>query len=542
MQVHPLKLAILASLALPLSSFAASPNALSAVTQRAKGLIEVPANAKALQRADQDGFTAKDTIIDADGTEHVRFNRSYRGLPVIGGDVVVHSRNGRFEKANLTLKNTARPGVTPRVSADEALIAAGAAFNGTTIDDVSSRGLVVYARGAKPVLAYEVRVRGVSDTQGEADMRYFVDALSGKVLDGWNIIKTAAASGTGQTLFLGDVPITTDSTSSGFQMVDPTRGGGNTRDGKGREISTIYSSAAILTDADNNWGNNTTSVLASEASDAHYGVAATWDFYKNNFNRTGIFDDGVGVKSIVRVKFRMSTGGTTGVNAGWYGAPYKFMAYGMGDSSTYYPVVALDVAGHEMTHGVTEATADLAYSGDAGGLNEASSDIMGTMVEFSINNANDPGDYLIGEKIYRSNADGKKALRYMFLPSAADGESHNCYPSGGFPADSQRTNDPHFTSGVGNHFFYLLAEGAVSPSGFNYTASQLVCNGDTTLTGIGRDKAMRIWYRALTVYMTSNTNYPGARTATLNAARDLYGTGSAEYTAVGRAWSAVSVN
>ncbi len=82
----------------------------------------------------------------------------------------------------------------------------------------------------------------------------------------------------------------------------------------------------------------------------------------------------------------------------------------------------------------------------------------------------------------------------------------------------------------------------MNPAGFNYTASQLVCNGDTGVAGIGRDAAQKIWYRALVVYMTSGTTYPQARTATLSAAADLYGNGSAQYNAVARAWSAVGVN
>ena len=501
---------------------------------RAKGLAV--GHAAALKSTDGDEFVARDVIVDRDGTEHVRMDRRYRGLPVIGGDVVIHSRNGKLKSTSLTLRGNGRPALKAGIDADAAVISAGADFKGQ-IDDIGSQGLVIYARGAQPVLAYEVRVRGVSDSQGEADMRYFVDAHSGKVLDHWNIIHTAAAVGTGQTLFLGDVAITTNSISGGYQMLDPTRGGGNTRDGLGKEISRVYSTAAIMTDADNNWGNNTESQVASEASDAHFGVAATWDYYKNTFGRNGIYNDGVGVKSIVNVTFRGGGGPATGGNAGWYGAPYKFMAYGLG-TSTWYPVVAIDVAGHEMTHGVTEATSNLAYSGDAGGLNEAASDIMGTMVEYFVNNASDPGDYMIGEKIYRSNPDGKKALRYMFRPGDADaGRSYNCYPAAGFAGV-----DPHYSSGPANHFFYLLAEGAVSPAGFSYTASQLVCNGDTGVTGIGRDAAQRIWYRALTVYMTSGTTYPQARTATLNAASDLYGAGSAQYNAVARAWSAVSVN
>ncbi|ALN81844.1 M4 family metallopeptidase [Lysobacter antibioticus] len=531
-QVRLLAAAVVSVLAAA-PALAAHPNA-SAAANRARGLIDNAA-AVAAQRASADAFTVRDVVVDRDGSEHVRFDRSYQGLPVIGGDVVVHSRNGQFKKASLSLKSTERPGLAASIKADEAMVAAGADFQGK-IDEVASKGLVVYARGAKPVLAYEIRLRGVSDRQGEADMRYFVDARNGKVLDSWNIIQTAAAVGTGQTLFLGDLSIATNSTASGYEMVDTTRGGGNTRDGLGKEISTVYSSAAVMTDADNNWGNNTESSVASEASDAHYGVAATWDYYKNVFGRNGIFNDGVGVKSIVNVLFRFQ-GGRTGGNAGWYGAPYKFMAYGLG-TSTWYPVVALDVAGHEMTHGVTEATAGLVYSDDAGGLNEAASDIMGTMVEYYANNATDAGDYLIGEKIYRSNPDGKKALRYMFRPGDADGgKSYNCYPAAGFAGV-----DPHYSSGPANHFYYLLAEGAVSPAGFSYTPSQLVCNNDTTLAGIGRDAAQRIWYRALTVYMTSSTTYPQARTATLNAASDLYGNGSTQYNAVARAWSAVSVN
>ncbi|KGQ19631.1 Zinc metalloprotease [Lysobacter dokdonensis DS-58] len=527
-----LHLAVLAGLtALSAPAFAGKAN--PAATLRANDLLA--SHGTAAQRATDDAFAVRDIVVDNDGTEHVRFDRTFRGLPVIGGDVVMHSRNGAFKAASLSLKTRERPGLRATKSADDAILAAGADFNGT-LSDIGSLGLVVYARGARPVLAYEIRVRGVSKRDGEADMRYFVDAKTGKVLDKWNRIHTAAATGVGQTLFLGDVSMVTNSVSGGYQLVDPTRGSGNTRDGKGKVIDTVYNTAAIMTDTDNNWGNNAESSVASEASDAHVGVATTWDFYKTVFNRSGIYNDGVGVKSVVNVTFR-NGGPATGGNAAWYGAPYKFMAYGLGTSS-WFPVVAIDVAGHEMTHGVTEATSNLAYSNDAGGLNEASSDIMGTMVEFFANNAADTPDYMIGEKIYRSNPTGKTALRYMFRPGDADGgRSYNCYPAATFAGV-----DPHYSSGPANHFFYLLAEGAVNPSGFSYTPSQLVCNGDTGVTGIGRDAAQRIWYRALTVYFNSNETYAQARAHTLQAATDLYGSGSTQYNAVARAWSAVSVN
>ena len=217
------------------------------------------------------------------------------------------------------------------------------------------------------------------------------------------------------------------------------------------------------------------------------------------------------------------------------------MTFGDGDNgATILPLVALDIAGHEMSHGVTSRSAGLIYSGESGGLNEATSDIFGTMVEYYAANANDPGDYVVGEELFPNNAAMNRAIRWMFKPSL-DGVSPDCYSS------SLGSIDVHYSSGVANHFYYLLAEGAVVPAGFgagtwaNLSPSSLVCNGNTSLTGIGRTAASKIWYRALTVYMTSSTNYAAARAATLSAATDLYGAGSSQYNAVAAAWSAVSV-
>ena len=501
---------------------------------RARALLRSAAAGQAAHVADRDGFVARDVIVDSDGTEHVRMERHYQGLPVIGGDLVLHSRNGQVLGVSGDLNSSARPSLQANVTTDSAMVIAGADFGGR-IDAVASNGLVVYARDTQPVLAHEIRVRGASTSQGDADMRYFVDAANGRVLDRWNTVYTAAAAGTGKTLYLGNIGITTDSTATGFQMVDPSRGNGSTYDAKNVAYTSAANGATLFTDADNIWGNNLKTDRATAAADAHYGVAATWDYYLNVHGRSGIFADGRGVKSYVHT-------GSNWDNASWYA---NAMYYGDGNGTSWNPLVVIDVAGHEMTHGVTQATANLAYSKDSGGLNEGSSDIMGTMVEYYINNAADTPDYLIGEKIYISNPTGTTALRVMFKQNI-DGSSYVCYPSRGFgtkPADN-----PHYTSGVANRFYYLLAEGAVVPAGFgagtsyNLTPASLVCNGNTAITGIGRSAAEKIWYRALSVYMTSTTTYPGARTATLNAARDLYGTGSTQYNAVAAAWSAVSVN
>ncbi|AOK31872.1 hypothetical protein AQ611_20425 [Burkholderia singularis] len=208
------------------------------------------------------------------------------------------------------------------------------------------------------------------------------------------------------------------------------------------------------------------------------------------------------------------------------------MLYGDGASNLgNKPVVTIDVAGHEMTHGVTSKTANLTYNlKDSGGLNESTSDIFGTLVKFYANNPKDPGNYVIGAAMLPGG------LRKMYKQDL-DGQSSSCYPNGGFT----RTN-PHYSSGVGNRFFYLLAEGATVPvTDSKLTKNQLVCNGDTSLVGIGRDKAGKIWYRTLTVYLTSSSTYSDARKASIRAAGDLYGSTSAEAKAVARAWAAVNV-
>jgi Zn-dependent metalloprotease len=123
----------------------------------------------------------------------------------------------------------------------------------------------------------------------------------------------------------------------------------------------------------------------------------------------------------------------------------------------------------------------------------------------------------------------------MYDPSK-DGASPNCYVS------NIGSLDVHYSSGLANHFFYLLAEGTTDRTYSGVVHHSPTCAGGATASGIGRAKAEKIWYRALTVYMTSNTNYAGARTATINAANDLYGPGSAEASAVAGTWTAVGVN
>jgi Zn-dependent metalloprotease len=226
--------------------------------------------------------------------------------------------------------------------------------------------------------------------------------------------------------------------------------------------------------------------------------------------------------------------GTDFANAFWSNE-CLCVTYGDGDGRTFGPLVSLDIAGHEITHGLTARTAGLDSEGESGGLNEATSDIFGKMIEFYANNPADPGSYLMGAQVFlQPKSHGRRnAIRYLDRPSK-DGLSPDCW--------SPRVGalDIHLAAGVGNHFFYLLAEGSGRRRINRIGYDSPTCNSER-LDGIGRDAAAAIWYRALTHYFTSATDYPAARDCVLRAAGDLYGTGSTQAAAVNAAWDAVAV-
>lgn len=471
-----------------------------------------PTMARTLGLGSGEQLVVKDVIRDANGATHIRYNRTYDGLRVVGGDLVVHESPA----GTVQTVDKAGSGRVAVSSLTPALSPASAKNTGQSLakasNEKSAAELVVYAAGPSPVLAYDVVTTGMKADQTPTRLHTFVNANSGATLASYDEIETA----TGNSIYSGTVSISTSGSGSSYTMTDTTHGNGTTTDLKGATSG----NGTLFTDADNVWGNGSTSDRASAAVDAHYGAAATFDYYKNVQGRNGIFNNGTGVRS--RVHY-----GNAYVNAFWDGSQ---MTYGDGAGNAD-PLVEIDVAGHEMSHGVTENTAGLAYTGDAGGLNEATSDIFGTAVEFNTNNASDVGDYLIGEKI-DINGNGTP-LRYMDKPSK-DGGSVDCWST------STKNLDPHYSSGVGNHFFYLASEGsgAKSINGVSYNSP--TCNG-SSVTGIGRRAVERIWYRALSTYMVSTETYPMARNSTIKAAIDLYGASSAECAGVAATWTALSV-
>ncbi|WP_199545834.1 M4 family metallopeptidase [Streptomyces sp. N35] len=504
----------------------ADPGALPAKlspAQRAELLREANATkaetAKDLGLGAKEKLVVRDVVQDRDGTTHTRYERTYDGLPVLGGDLVVAATSGETEavtkasNAKLTGVDTTAE-VAASAAEEQAVDAARAEGSKKTAAEKAPRKVVWMAKGS-PTLAYETVVGGLQHDGTPNELHVVTDAATGEKLYEWQAVQN---EGTGNTQYGGQVPLGTSQSGSSYTLNDAGRGSHKTYNLNRGTSGT----GTLFSGPDDVWGDGTPQNLETAGADAHYGAALTWDYYKNVHGRSGIRGDGVAAYS--RVHY-----GNAYVNAFWQDSCFC-MTYGDGTANAK-PLTSIDVAAHEMTHGVTSNTAGLVYSGESGGLNEATSDIMAAAVEFNANNATDKGDYLVGEKIdIRGNG---TPLRYMDKPSK-DGSSKDAWYSG------IGSIDVHYSSGPANHFFYLLSEGsgAKTVNGVSYDSPT---SDGLPVTGIGREKAALIWYKALTTKWGSNTNYAGARTGTLAVAGELYGTSSAEYKAVQDAWAGVNV-
>ncbi|MER5728318.1 M4 family metallopeptidase [Streptomyces sp. NPDC002138] len=495
-----------------------SPSQRAELIAKAQGTTA--ATAKELGLGAQEKLLVHDVVKDQDGTTHTRYERTYEGLPVLGGDLVVSrtaaDRTQSVSKASpaqLQGVSTSAPADAPAAASAKALDAAKSIGSKADKADSAPRKVVWMANGT-PTLAYETVIGGLQDDGTPNQLHVITDAKTGAKLHQWQGIET----GVGNTHYSGQVTLGTSASGSTFTLNDAARGGHKTYNLNHGTSGT----GSLFSQSTDTWGNGANSNAATAGADAAYGAGVTWDFYKNVLGRSGIRGDGVAAYS--RVHY-----GNAYVNAFWDDGCFC-MTYGDGTGNND-PLTSLDVAGHEMTHGVTAATAGLEYSAESGGLNEATSDIMGTSVEFYANNPSAPGNYLIGEQI-NINGNGTP-LRYMDKPSKDGGSADAWYSGVG-------NLDVHYSSGPANHWFYLASEGsgAKTVNGVSYNSPT---SDGLPVTGIGRDKAQLIWYKALTTKFNSSTDYAGARAGTIAAATELYGAGSAEVKNVTDAWAAVNV-
>lgn len=460
---------------------------------------------------------------DANGITHTRFDQYFNGVRVFEGEAITHESKGKISVTN-SIRGGIHVNTVPSVAAQAAidLLVREIAPKGPYVAPTAK--LEIVAKGedtATDRLVWHVSSLVDNEIDQPSEWQYFVDAHSGKLLFKYNDLKTTSSVTTGNSMYLGTVSLSTDTVGSTIYVRDNTRSGNvannmfNGTSGAGTIMSTTGTSlgnGAKVRPGEANYDANTAAV------DAHFGLMRTWDFYAQKLGRNGI--DNAGTKTYSRLHYSSAYD-----NAFWQDSCYC-MTYG--DGSSFLPLVSIDVAGHEMSHGVMSREANLTYRGESGGLNEANSDMMGTMVEFFAGTTDAP-DYLIGEMITKSNyaANGTftptKALRYMTKPSL-DGRSPNCY------SKQLKSLDVHYSSGPANHLFYLLAEGGTS-----------ACDS-TNVAGIGRDAATKIWYTAVRDYMTASTNYAGAKTACLQAAQALTSSLGANYSAnVQQAFDAINV-
>ncbi|NNG23463.1 M4 family metallopeptidase [Telluria aromaticivorans] len=510
----------------------------------------------------------------ANGTQVLRAAHTYKGLRVFGSEsVVVLDKSAKILSESASERRlhlgkgssnrlgalTASFSVQPQISTKAAIEAALATQVAGTVHLVPPRAeLLIYpvmrmqrVVGAGAKEEAELNALDVEDAVERYELAYLVStrmrlneqpvyfdtvisARDAAVLDQWNMLQTVL--GTGKSQYNGEVPISTTLAKGSYQMLDPERGTGGTFGAMAITNANNGSSAGkVYTNATNIWGDgkqfvegsSTTGVNGQTAAvNAMWGLMNTYDAHKNVLGWLSL--DGRDTSTYIAAH----------VNRGYDNAYYSDTCRCMfiGDGTYFTSLGSIDVIGHEMGHGITAATSSLVYSGESGGLNESSSDITGEIVEAYARAGGkgdsfpeDGNDWQLGTEISRNAT----PLRWMYRPSK-DGSSPDAWSS------SLRRLDVHYSSGPNNRMFYFLAKGSRADSAGDYYSKYLV-KQPQAMTGIGTDKAFRIWFHANTTKFTSSTNYADARAKMIEAASELYGKDSKEAVAVQRAYAAINV-
>lgn len=459
----------------------------------------------ALHVSARDAFRSASVTTGARGLQYAAYERTYAGLPVFGGDFVVVT-DGRGRLLDTTVAQTRTIGLTdltPAVGAARAVAAAKTRFD--TVRSASKAQRVVYALGA-PRLAWKVRVSG--DQHGErAGEDVYVDATTANVID--HTVTLAAGSGDGWINGPDPLSIRTSGSGSSYSMTDPQLSGfrcGQT------------GTTTALTGTDDVWGNGVGTSIETGCVDAMYDVQTMNSMLSTWLGRNGPKGDGTSWPIYVGLNdqnafYCNGQSDCGGRNEVW-----------IGKNTVGKWVTSMDVVGHEYGHGVDNYTPG-SYSRK--GTQEFVGDVFGALTEWYANQpaAFDPPDYLVGEEV---DLVGQGPIRNMYNPSAV-GDA-NCYSS------SIDTAEVHAAAGPGNHWFYLASEGS-NPTNGQPTSS--TCNG-TSITGLGIQKAGRIFYNAM-LMKTTASGYKTYRTWTLTAAKNLYPGSCTEFNTIKAAWDAVSV-
>lgn len=454
---------------------------------------------KDMFKLDSNEFEVTKVNTDKLGMKHYRTQYFVDGIPVYGSEMMVHvDKDGNV----YALNGEAEPTVKVKnfksevkLSSANAAAVAEKAIDvqlDNSIEPTAELYLYEVEKEYKPV--YIVNISFIDPYP--AYWHIYVDAKTGKVIKKNNEVRyDGPTTGSGVGVDGVTKTLNTYLSSGSYYLYDTTKAmSGIIKTYTANNGTSLPGS--YVTDADNNFNAST-----QEAGvDAHYYAGLTYDYYYNTHGRNSYDNNGSDIISTVHYDSNYN-------NAFWNGSQ---MVYGDGDGSTFIELSGgLDIIAHELTHAVTEYSANLEYHNQSGALNESFSDVFGVLVE------GDTNDWLIGEDIYTPGTPGD-ALRSMSNPELYNQPAHmdDYYNS----PDTYYGDwgGVHTNSGIPNKAFYLVA------------------------TDIGFAKSGDIYYRALTQYLTSTSEFVDARAALEQCAIDLYGQG-AELTAIEDAFDAVGI-
>ena len=473
-------------------------------------------------------FTIEKTEKDDLGQIHVKMQQIYNNVPVYGSEVILHIVNGEITHFNGSYYPTPQiNNFTPNLNVENAVnITVNDIKNLTTYRNLSENDkqllkysdpeyeLVIYHKNRNiknEELAWHITLRPNFIERWE----YFIDAQTGEIIHKYNntcsdgpvTANAVDLNGTTRTIhtylnlgtyYMIDASQTMYNSSQSNMPNDP--------------VGTIWTLNANNTSSSNfnvtqiSSTNNTWNIPASVS--AHYNAYTTYNYYKNTHSRNSLNNLGGNIISIINVT---ESDGSSMENAYWNG---QVACFGNG-GSTFKPLAgSLDVAAHEFGHAVVSNTANLEYQDQSGAINETFADISGAMVDRS--------DWLIGEDILNSSSYFPTgALRDMSNPhNGGSSFSDACYQPANLSEMYTGTQDNggvHINSGIGNYAYYLYA------------------------TAVTKEKAEKVFYRALTTYLTKSSQFIDLRLAVIQSAVDLYGSGSTEETEAKNAFNQVGI-
>lgn len=478
------------------------------------------------------GFRLIRSDKDELGFTHERYQQTLNGADVLGGVIILHIYDGKMHSLNGEFFKVANTQVSQVKTESECLeIALSTTAAESYMWEFPDEERIIkeiledehatwYPKGQLTYvprdlkfdnqdfqLCYKFNVHAMEPRSAE---NIYIAVSDGSVVARENQLHTTDVPGQAHTKYSGLKTITTDSTAPfNYRLRENTRGNGvytfNMKKG------TNYGAAVDFTDSNNIW-NNVNADKDEVATDCHWGAETTYDYYKNVHNRNSYNNNNARINSFVHYANNYD-------NAFWDGIRMTY-----GDGNSFKPLTCLDVCGHEITHAVTSNSANLIYSYESGQLNESFSDIFGNTIE----RYGKPSGYswILGEEITYSGT----GLRNMMNPKL---KGHpRCYKSTNWYFGAGDNGGVHLNSGVQNWWYYLITEG---DSGVNDLSNVY------KVDSLGIDKAEKIAYRNLTVYLTPTSQYADARFYSIRSAIDLYGNCSKEVISVTNAWYACNV-